>query len=75
MPNFMKIKKFNLFINIQQQSSILPVAQNAYHRVIYVRAQPVSGKILSLEIDFSSLINLPSIVFSMLKITSGLKIL
>ena len=35
---------------------------------------PVSGKILSLETDLSSLITLATIVFSMLKITRGLKI-
>ncbi len=35
---------------------------------------PVSRKILSLEMDLSSLITMVTIVFSMLKITSGLKI-
>ncbi len=35
---------------------------------------PVSGKILSLETDLSSLITMVTIVFSMLKITRGLKI-
>ena len=34
----------------------------------------VSGRILSLETDLSSLITLVTIVFSMLKITRGLKI-
>ncbi len=35
---------------------------------------PVSRKILSLEMDLSSLITLVTIVFSKLKITIGLKI-
>ncbi len=34
---------------------------------------PVSGKILSLETDLSSLITLVTVVFSMLKINRGLK--
>ncbi len=34
---------------------------------------PVSGKILSLEMDLGSLITLVTIVFSMLKMTRGLE--
>ncbi len=39
---------------------------------MYVQG-PVSGRILSLEMDLSSLITLVTIVFSMLKITRDLK--
>ena len=41
-----------------------------YNTVVYVQ-RPVSGKLLSLETDSSSLITIVSIVFSILKIPSG----
>ncbi len=50
-----------------------------FHHGTYAEARtavlwPVSGRILSLEMDLRSLITLVTIVFSMLKITRGLEV-
>ena len=49
-------------VTVTNQENIIVLAQG-----------PVSGKSLSLETDSSSLITMATIVFSMLKFTSGLK--
>ncbi len=63
----------HLGVSTAESTMLSNIVQN--HLAVLTVQAPVSRKILRLEMDVSSLITMTTIVFSMLKITRGLKII